>query len=217
MLVDGFPVRNPDSRVAPGASIVHRPPQPLAGEAKLRAAFAAFPEAATRARGAIALDVGAAAGGFTRVLLDANARRVYAVDAGHGQLLGSLRQDTRVVNLEATNLGALSRALIAVPIDIVTIDVSYISLAAALPQLEVLAFAPDARLVALVKPMFELGLDAPPPDERLHHALAAAVNAIDALPWCVCGAVASPVRGHRGAHEFLVHARRATYENLMVR
>lgn len=208
VLVDGFPVRNPESRVAPGASIVHRPPQPLAGEAKLHAALAAFGEAAARARGAIALDVGAAAGGFTRVLLAAGARRVYAVDAGHGQLLGSLRQDPRVVNLEATNLGALSRALVAEPVELVTIDVSYISLASALPQLEVLGFAADARLVALVKPMFELGLDAPPPDDRLHHALAVAVNAIDALPWRVCGAIASPVRGHRGAREFLVHARR---------
>ena len=60
--------------------------------------------------GRIALDVGAAAGGFTRVLLEAGAARVYAVDAGHGQLLGSLRQDPRVVALERTNLGALGPA-----------------------------------------------------------------------------------------------------------
>ena len=205
VLVDGFPVRNPDSRVSRSASIVVRTPQPLAGEAKLRAALAAFaPPIADR----IAIDIGAAAGGFTRVLLEAGARRVYAVDAGHGQLLGSLRQDPRVENLERTNLGALSRALVPDVVDVLTIDVSYLALADALPQLEVLAFAPGARLVALVKPMFELGLDAPPDDARLHEALARAVNAIDTLAWTVVGAMPSPVTGHRGAKELLVTARR---------
>jgi 23S rRNA (cytidine1920-2'-O)/16S rRNA (cytidine1409-2'-O)-methyltransferase len=108
-----------------------RTPQPLAGEAKLRAALAAF---APAVQGRIALDVGAAAGGFTRVLLEAGARRVYAVDAGFGQLLGSLRQDPRVVNLERTNLGVLDAALVPDPIELVTIDVSYISLASAVPS-----------------------------------------------------------------------------------
>jgi 23S rRNA (cytidine1920-2'-O)/16S rRNA (cytidine1409-2'-O)-methyltransferase len=185
---------------------VHRPPQPLAGEAKLLAALAFAPPIA----GAIAADIGAAAGGFTRVLLEAGARRVYAVDAGHGQLLGSLRQDPRVVNLEATNLGALTRAIVPDVIDVVTLDVSYISLASAVPQLEALAFTAGATLVALVKPMFELGLEAPPADELLHVALARAVNAIDALPWRVFGALPSPVTGHRGAKEFLVVASRAS-------
>lgn len=195
---------------------MHRPPQPLAGEAKLRAALAAFAPPLVVA-GRVAADIGAAAGGFTRVLLEAGARRVYAIDAGHGQLLGSLRQDPRVVNLEATNLGALA-GVVPEPIELVTIDVSYISLASALPQLEAgLAFAADAWLVALVKPMFELGLDAPPPDELLVVALARAVNAIDALPWIVTGAIASPVTGHRGAKELLVCARRRGYENLIVR
>jgi len=215
ILVDGFPIKNPDSRVARDASVVYRPPQPLAGEAKLRAALAAFaPAIGDR----IAADIGAAAGGFTRVLLDAGARKVYAVDAGHGQLLGSLRQDPRVVNLEATNLGSLTLDLVPDPIDLVTIDVSYISLAAALPQLEALQLAADATLIALVKPMFELGLDAPPPDDMLHLALARAVNAIDALAWCVTGAIRSPVTGHRGAKEFFVRATRAAkFEGTMTR
>ncbi len=203
VLVDGFPVRNPDSLVATTASVVLRAPQELAGEAKLRAALAAF---APRVTDRIALDVGAAAGGFTRVLLAAGVRRVFAVDAGHGQLLGSLRQDPRVVNLEATNLGELTRALVADVIELVTIDVSYISLAAAVPQLETLAFAGGAELIALVKPMFELGLDAPPPDVRLPDALAAATAGIERAPWRVTGSIASPVTGHRGAKEMLVHA-----------
>jgi 23S rRNA (cytidine1920-2'-O)/16S rRNA (cytidine1409-2'-O)-methyltransferase len=206
VLVDGFPVRNPDSLVAKTASVALRAPQVLAGEAKLRAAIATF---APAIRDRVALDVGAAAGGFTRVLLEAGARRVYAVDAGHGQLLGSLRQDPRVVNLEATNLGELTRELVPDAIELVTIDVSYISLAAALPQLETIVFAHDAELVALVKPMFELGLDAPPPDARLRDALAHATLGIERASWHVTGSIASPVTGHRGAKELLLHATRA--------
>src|SRR5262249_56223844 len=92
---------SPASLVRVGASIVVGGSAPLRGEHKLEAALAAFDVHVTDR---VALDVGAAAGGFTRVLLRAGARRVYAVDAGYGQLLGSLRQDPRVVNLEATNL-----------------------------------------------------------------------------------------------------------------
>ena len=204
--VNGFPVTNPDALVARDASIVLRRPQPLAGEAKLRAALDAFaPAVADR----IAIDVGASAGGFTRVLLEAGAARVYAVDAGHGQLLGSLRQDARVVNLERTNLGELDRARVPDAIDIVTIDVSYISLASAIPQLGQLAFAPDADLVALVKPMFELGLQAPPDEDALlGEALCRAARGIEAAGWQYLAAIASPVRGHGGAKELLIHARR---------
>ena len=204
--VDGFPRTNPAMLVARDASVVLRTPQPLAGEAKLRAALAAFtPVVVDR----VAMDVGAAAGGFTRVLLDAGARRVYAVDAGFGQLLGSLRQDARVVNLERTNLGALDRVLVPDVIELVTIDVSYISLASALPQLAQLAFAPDAELVALVKPMFELALaEAPEEPERLAEALRRATAGIAVAGWDVVAAIDSPVRGHHGAKEMLVHARR---------
>src|SRR5262249_55854736 len=98
VIVDGRVLRNPASLVRIDASLLVDPPSPLRGEAKLAAALAAF---AVAVAGKVALDVGAAAGGFTRVLLDAGAARVYAVDAGHGQLLGSLRQHPRVVNLEA--------------------------------------------------------------------------------------------------------------------
>jgi 23S rRNA (cytidine1920-2'-O)/16S rRNA (cytidine1409-2'-O)-methyltransferase len=203
--VDGFPVRNPESLVAKHSSVVLRGPHPLAGEAKLRAALTAFaPATADR----VALDMGAAAGGFTRVLLEAGVRRVYAVDAGYGQLLGSLRQDLRVINLEATNLGVLSRALVPDRIGLVAIDVSYLSLAEAVPQLETLAFVDDAELIALVKPMFELGLETPPGDDLLVEAVAHASRGIERAGWLVAGAFASPVSGHRGAKEWLLHARR---------
>ena len=202
--VNGFPVTNPDALVARDAHVAVVAPQPLAGEAKLAAALAAF---APRVAGRVALDLGAAAGGFTRVLLAAGARRVYAVDAGFGQLLGSLRQDPRVVTLERTNLGALTPALIPDAIELVTIDVSYLALARAVPQLAPLHIAGDAELIALVKPMYELGLAAPPPDELLPAAVAAARAGIEAAGWTVTGVIASPVTGHRGAKELLLHAR----------
>jgi 23S rRNA (cytidine1920-2'-O)/16S rRNA (cytidine1409-2'-O)-methyltransferase len=202
--VNGFPVTNPDALVAHDASIVVRAPRPLAGEVKLRAAVAAF---APAIHGQVCVDIGASTGGFTRVLLEAGARRVYAVDAGFGQLLGSLRQDPRVVNLERTNLGALDTTLVPETVELVTIDVSYVSLARAMPQLG-LRFAPAAELVALVKPMYELGLAAPPADDRLAEALQRAMAAVDAAGWEIAGAIDSPVLGGRGAREMLLHARR---------
>lgn len=157
----------------------------------------------------VALDVGAAAGGFTRALLDAGARRVYAVDAGYGQLLGSLRQDNRVVNLERTNLGDLDRGLVPEPVEVITVDLSYLALARAVPQLEPVEIAPAADLVALVKPMFELGLARPPADEaRLREALRRAAAGIEAAGWAVRASIESPVRGGKGAVEFFVHARK---------
>lgn len=182
------------------------PRPPLRGEAKLQAALDHF---GIDVRGRIALDVGAAAGGFTQVLLRAGAARVYAVDAGHGQLLGSLRQDPRVVNLEATNVAHLGRALIPDVIDVVTIDVSYLALAAAVAQLQACAIAPGADLVGLVKPMFELRrATAPVDDPALEQAAAVATAGIAAAGWTVLGSVRSPVTGARGAPEMLLHARR---------
>jgi 23S rRNA (cytidine1920-2'-O)/16S rRNA (cytidine1409-2'-O)-methyltransferase len=202
--VDGFPVRNPASLIRRGASIRLRDEHPLRGEAKLGAALAAF---GVSVAGRVALDVGAAAGGFTRALLARGARRVYAVDAGHGQLAGSLRVDPRVVDLEATNLGELDRRLVPDAIELVAIDVSYLALAAAVPQLARVELAAGAELVALVKPQFELSLAQPPTDRAgLAEALDRATAGIEAAGWSVRGRVDSPVRGARGSVEFFVYA-----------
>jgi 23S rRNA (cytidine1920-2'-O)/16S rRNA (cytidine1409-2'-O)-methyltransferase len=207
VLVDGTMISNPRARVRVDASIIVHSDNVLRGEIKLRAAFDAFP---VDAIGRVALDAGASTGGFTRTLVNAGATRVYAVDAGHGQLLGSLRQDPRVVNLENTNLGDLTRQLVPQAVEIITLDLSYLAIGAAVPQLEVLDIAPDADLIALVKPMFELGLEAPPTDRsRLQGAVARAVQRVEEGPWEVLGRIASPVRGARGAIEFFIHARRA--------
>jgi 23S rRNA (cytidine1920-2'-O)/16S rRNA (cytidine1409-2'-O)-methyltransferase len=206
VLVDGRVVSNPASLVRVGSSIAFRRAAPLRGELKLQAALAHFE---LRVEGRVALDLGAAAGGFTRALLDASAARVYAVDAGHGQLLGSLRQDARVVNLERTNLGALDTELVPEPVEIVTVDLSYLPVANAVPQLARVEIAPDADLIALVKPMFELGLASPPVLEtRLEAAVDRAIAGIKTGGWRVTGPMRSPVTGARGAIEFLVHARR---------
>ena len=203
--VDGFVVTNPEARIPAGAQVRRRRASSLRGEAKLSAALAAFGIDVT---GRVALDVGAAAGGFTRVLLEAGALRVYAVDAGHGQLLGSLRQDPRVVNLEATNVADLTPVLIPEPVEVVSIDVSYLSLSAAAAQLDRIHLAPSADLVGLVKPMFELRrATAPVDDASLAAALAAAVAGVEAAGWTVVSSMASPVLGARGARELLLHAR----------
>jgi 23S rRNA (cytidine1920-2'-O)/16S rRNA (cytidine1409-2'-O)-methyltransferase len=206
--VDGRINTNPSSVIGPGATVTLAGHTVLRGEAKLLGAAAAFD---LHFRGRTALDVGASAGGFTRVLLQEGARRVYAVDAGHGQLLGSLRQDARVVNLEATNLGDLNFELIPEVIEIFTVDLSYISLTDAVPQLENVRIHQDCDLVALVKPMFELHLPQPPSDQaQLQQAVQRASAGIEEGRWSVQRWIDSPVTGAKGAVEFLIHARRRT-------
>jgi 23S rRNA (cytidine1920-2'-O)/16S rRNA (cytidine1409-2'-O)-methyltransferase len=158
--------------------------------------------------GRVCLDLGAAAGGFTRVLLDAGALRVYAVDVGFGQLLGSLRQDPRVLNLEATNVSKLDTRLIPEPVEMISIDVSYLALAAAVAQLNRIDVAADADLVGLVKPMFELRMATAPTDPTVVDAATEqAALGIEAAGWRVIGVMPSPVLGGRGAVEGLLHAR----------
>ena len=201
VLVDGRFIDNPASRVQVGCSIVVRAEAPLRGSAKLAAALDRF---GVVVEGRVAVDAGAAAGGFTRVLLDRGAARVYAVDVGHGQLVGSLRQDPRVVNLEGVNL---AEAAIPEPVGVVTLDLSYLALADAVGQLPCELTA-GADLIALVKPMFELHLDHAPTDaDSLDRALAAAVAGVEAAGWMVAATVDSPVTGAKGAVEGLLHAR----------
>jgi 23S rRNA (cytidine1920-2'-O)/16S rRNA (cytidine1409-2'-O)-methyltransferase len=208
VVVNGRIVYNPASLVRPGATIKLRADKPLRGEAKLRAALTAFSiDGVDR----VAVDVGAAAGGFTRVLLRAGARRVYAVDAGHGQLLGSLRQDPRVVNLEATNLAELNTELVPDLIDLFTLDLSYLALSEAVSQLETVRIANSAHAIALVKPQFELGLSEPPRERaQLANALTKARAGFLAAGWQVPEWIESPVRGRHGSSEFLLHATRGT-------
>jgi 23S rRNA (cytidine1920-2'-O)/16S rRNA (cytidine1409-2'-O)-methyltransferase len=206
VMVDGVIVTNPAALVRADASVKLRQTRQPRGRLKLQAALDAF---RIPVEGRIAVDVGASTGGFTLALLGAGATRVYSVDAGHGQLLGSLRADSRVVNLERVNLGDLNRSLVPESVDVITADLSYLPLAIAAPQLEILEIAGEADLVVLVKPMYELGLSAPPVGEPSRRAaVERAILAFRQYRWRMLGAIESPIRGGNGAIEHLVHFRR---------
>jgi 23S rRNA (cytidine1920-2'-O)/16S rRNA (cytidine1409-2'-O)-methyltransferase len=205
--VNGVVIRNLRSRVPRDAAVRIDRPKILRGAKKLAAALDAF---AIAVADRTALDLGASSGGFTSVLIERGARAVYAVDAGYGQLLGSLRQNPRVHNLERTNLADLTAELLGAAVDVVTMDLSYLSVANAIGQVERVEFAPGADLVTLVKPMFELGLGTmPTAEEDLGAAVDRAVAGVERHPWSVRGVIRSPVPGGRGAVEFLLHAVRS--------
>jgi 23S rRNA (cytidine1920-2'-O)/16S rRNA (cytidine1409-2'-O)-methyltransferase len=116
------------------------------------------PEGRTRVdpAGLVCLDVGASTGGFTDCLLQRGAARVYALDVGYGQLDARLRADPRVVVMERVNVRHLPADALPERCDLVTVDVSFISLAKVVPAL-VPHLAPDGRLLVLIKPQFEAG------------------------------------------------------------
>ncbi|MGE0814872.1 MAG: TlyA family RNA methyltransferase [Vicinamibacterales bacterium] len=166
--------------------------------------------------GRVGLDVGASTGGFTDVLLARGAATVFAVDVGHGQLHWRLRNDPRVAVIEGVNARHLTRedlpGLEGGP-GIVTVDVSFISLALILPPLLALVAA-DADLVALVKPQFEAGRrDAPRGvvrDPAVHARVLAEITGKAAgIGWSRLAATPSPIVGAKGNREFLVHFRPA--------
>jgi 23S rRNA (cytidine1920-2'-O)/16S rRNA (cytidine1409-2'-O)-methyltransferase len=204
VLVNGVPTANPRTRVRADAAVRIRRPRRLRGTIKLAHALAAF---GVRADGLVALDLGAAAGGFTQALLDAGVARVYAVDTGLGQLRGWLRASPRVISLERTNLARLDRQLIGEPVDLITMDLSYLAVADAIGQLDGRILAPAAQLIALIKPTFELHsaalADQP---QQVVAAVAAAARALAGHGWRVLGQEPSPILGAKGAVEVFVHA-----------
>lgn len=181
------------------------------GGRKLAAALTAFE---FDPQGRTALDVGASTGGFTQVLLDRGAVKVYAADVGHGQLHASLKADPRVVSLEGLDARRLNRDTVPEPVSAITADVSFISLSKALgPALELAA--PGAFLVALVKPQFEVGPERIGKGGIVRDAMAreGALQSVIAWlatqpGWRVAGAIPSPVKGGSGNVEFLVGALR---------
>lgn len=179
------------------------------GALKLAAALQAFK---IRPEGAVCLDLGASTGGFTEVLLRAGAAKVYAVDVGAGQLHPKIAGEARVVNLEGAHAKDLSPSIIPDPVDIIVCDVSFISLAKALPPALALA-APGARLVALIKPQFELGRGAlgkggvaKASDERLEQLTRDVSLWLSGLGWREIGVMPSPIFGGDGNKEFLIGA-----------
>jgi len=161
-------------------------------------------------KGRVCLDVGASTGGFTQALLERGANRIYAVDVGHGQLHESLRARPEIVSLEDTDIRTLPPARFSDLPDLVTIDVSFISLKLALPPALALA-KQAAQLVALIKPQFEAGRSATKKgivrDPTVHAAVCDDIaNNIAALGWRVLGIMPSPIEGGDGNAEFLLGA-----------
>ena len=157
----------------------------------------------------ICLDVGASTGGFTDCLLQHGAERVYAVDVGYGQLAWKLRQDPRVVVIERSNIRHLPVEAVREPVDLVTIDVSFISLKIVVPA--VIAFLKkDAQILALIKPQFEVGKDKVGKggvvrDAALHTAVIENLSAFFAEKGFSCDKVLpSPILGPKGNREFFI-------------
>lgn len=157
----------------------------------------------------VALDVGASTGGFTDCLLQHGAARVYAVDVGYGQLDWKLRNDPRVVVLERRNVRRLGTDDVPEPVDLVTIDVSFISLRLVLPVVRRF-LGPSGQIVALVKPQFEVGRGkvgrgGVVREDALHEEAIESVRAVAAvLDLEETGRVESPLRGPRGNREFFL-------------
>ena len=159
--------------------------------------------------GCICLDVGASTGGFTDCLLQNGAACVYAVDVGYGQLAWKLRQDHRVVVIERTNIRHMPVDAISGPVDIVTIDVSYISLKIVVPA--VIAYMKkDALILALIKPQFEVGKGEVGKggvvrDTRLHNKVINDLSAFFTEIGFSCEKVLpSPILGPKGNREFFI-------------
>ncbi|HTU70038.1 MAG TPA: TlyA family RNA methyltransferase [Candidatus Baltobacteraceae bacterium] len=209
--VGGEPATKAGQRVREGAQITVDAPRRFVsrGGEKLAAALDAFSIDVTGAR---ALDVGASTGGFTDVLLQRGAAFVAAVDVGYGQLDWKLRNDSRVRVIERTNFRYLADDAFEHPFDIVTIDVSFISLRTIL--LRAAAFlVPGGRIVALVKPQFEagrarIGGGGVVRDPAVHRAILREVrDSAAALGLPVAALIASPLLGPAGNREFLIELR----------
>jgi len=209
--VDGRPVTKAGTAVAIDAAIeLTTPDHPYVGRGGLKLAHA-LDTFGIDVRGRQALDIGASTGGFTDVLLQRGAARVVALDVGHGQIDWKLRSDARVVVIEHFNARRLTLADLPAPVDIVTIDVSFISLRHILPVVPPV-LAPGGDVVALVKPQFEAGRaevnDGVIVDPAIHDRVVAEVTTAGAeVGLTRVRATPSPVTGQKGNVEFLLHFR----------
>ena len=208
---DEVVVRRASEEIAVDAILRAEPAHPYVSRAGLKLAVA-LDHFGFDPNRRVCLDVGASTGGFTQVLIERGARRVYAIDVGRAQLHKSLRGRPEILSLEETDIRVLSASQLSEPPDLVSIDVSFISLKLVLPA--VLALAnPRAQLIALIKPQFEAGREHLKKgivrDAAVHAAVCddIAVN-VAVLGWYVKGIIPSPIAGGDGNAEFLLGATR---------
>jgi 23S rRNA (cytidine1920-2'-O)/16S rRNA (cytidine1409-2'-O)-methyltransferase len=213
--VDGQVVSKAGAPVAPDARVeLTVPDHPYVGRGGVKLAHALDVFGIDPA-GRRALDIGASTGGFTDVLLQRGAASVIALDVGHGQLDWRLRNDARVLVREGVNARSLTRDDVPHQVDVVTIDVAFISLRHILPALP-LVLAPHADVVALVKPQFEAGREEVGKrglvtDPAVHEAVIARVTAAAAATGLQRrGMTPSPITGATGNLEFFLHLTAAT-------
>ena len=212
--LDNVPVSKPGQLIAPNASLTITGDLlrwASRGALKLLAALEAFPQIDIKGR--IAADIGASTGGFCDVLLSRNVQHIYAVDVGHGQLDPKLARHARITNLERTNARDITATVIPDPLQIITCDVSFISVQKALPAVLSLATS-GCWLITLVKPQFEagraaLGKSGVVKDEADRQRCLDEVSTFlsDKMGWQIKGHITSPVIGPEGNHEFLLVAR----------
>jgi 23S rRNA (cytidine1920-2'-O)/16S rRNA (cytidine1409-2'-O)-methyltransferase len=200
--------RKPGDLIDASISVEVETPEPYVsrGGHKLAAALDAF---GIDPSGLVCLDAGASTGGFTDVLLQRGATRVYALDVGRGQLAEPLRRDARVVSMERTNARTLTASSLPEPVGLTTIDVSFISLDLVLAPVAS-TLGPGGQIVALVKPQFEAGRGRTDHgvvrDPAIHReVLDRIVERAQAVGLGTRDVIASPLLGPEGNREFLMH------------
>ena len=210
VFVNGQRVDKPGTAVSPEAKIeVHGDALPFVsrGGFKLDKALKVFPVDPSRK---ICLDCGASTGGFTDVLLQHGASRVYAVDVGYGQLAWKLRNDARVINLERTNLRYITSEQIPEPIALAVMDLSFISIKLVLPSVKAILEA-DADLICLIKPQFEAGREEVGKkgvvrDSAVHvRVIRDLLDFVPQIGLTPMGLDYSPIRGPDGNIEYICH------------
>ena len=210
--VDGKILLRPGHPIDPEALIEIVSHEPFVGRGgeKLAAALHTFD---VDPAGKCCLDIGSSTGGFTDCLLQHGADRVHSIDVGHDQLDIRLRNHPRVVVHEGINARYLVPQDVGERVDLVTIDVSFISLKLILPPL-VDIIAPNGEIIALVKPQFEVGKDLLPSDGVVKSAEDRDAGLKDIrkfveneTPWKVVANMTSPIQGEKGNVEFLIHVR----------
>lgn len=206
---NGKLIAKASEEVAPDATIEATPAHPYVSRGALKL-IAALDHFRFDPRGRVCLDIGASTGGFTQVLIERGALRVYAVDVGSGQLHQSLRGDPRIVSLEQSDIRALDAARLAPKPDLIVCDVSFISLRLVLPAALALA-ARSAQLAALIKPQFEAGRANVKKgivrDEAVRQAVCDdIVKLVSSLGGSSLGVIPSPIEGGDGNVEYLIGA-----------
>jgi 23S rRNA (cytidine1920-2'-O)/16S rRNA (cytidine1409-2'-O)-methyltransferase len=215
--VAGEMIHKSSTQVAEDApiEIKARPKFVSRGGKKLAAAIVAFEVAV---KGKICADVGASTGGFTDCLLQNGAAKVYAIDVGYGLLHWKLRQDKRVIALERTNARYVDQ--LPEPVDLVTIDASFISLSLILPAVSGWFDGSHGQVIALIKPQFEAGRKAAAvhagviKDRSVHEQVLSATLADTLeLGFSPVGLIPSPIQGPKGNIEFLIDLHLVAPEN----